>query len=338
MPEEIAMLCTRKPRSAAFTLIELLVVIAIIGVLVSLLLPAVQKVREAANRSQCQNNLKQLGLGLQNYHDASSCFPPGHLVIKSGTTVVAEHHWVPFVLPYIELDNLYKLYNFHVKWSDLPNDSPDANVNVPNQFRIKILQCPSAPGKRVGSNHRGPTDYSAITIRNHTGQGDVYPGYTLPQDQQKLFGLSGEGGGGVFINVTAAPGGDTTGLRISDVYDGASNTILLAEDAGRNQHWINSQLDGRDNTGGGWSTAWANPANIIDIRGYNVGAQVRGGAGASCAVNCINGGEVYSFHPGGANVVMADGSVHFLKAGTSLPLLRALITRAGGESVSNTDF
>src|SRR5579883_319550 len=182
------MFLTRQRRLAAFTLIELLVVIAIIGVLVSLLLPAVQKVREAANRSQCQNNLKQLGLALQNYHDANACFPPGKLTGAGAPN----HGWIVRILPNIELDNLYRIYNIQVSWNVSPNDSPTPNVNTPNQFRIKILQCPSAPGKRSGTNNRGITDYSAINILNKVSQGDVYPGYTLPQDQQKLFGLSSE--------------------------------------------------------------------------------------------------------------------------------------------------
>ena len=333
------MILKRQRRLAAFTLIELLVVIAIIGVLVSLLLPAVQKVREAANRSQCQNNLKQLGLALLNYHEASGCFPPGELTIGSGTSAI-HRGWITPILPNIELDNLYRLIDPNISWDAPQNDSTDTAVNPHqiNQNRPKILQCPSAPSRRSGSNNRGPTDYSAINIHNHGPQGDVYPGYNLPQDQHKLFGLSNEGGG-VLINVSAPkPGGDTTGLRIAEVYDGTSNTILVAECAGRNQHWINGQLDSRNVTNGGWTVSWANPGNKLDIRGYNVTAPEKGGPGATCAVNCINSAEVYSFHPGGAQVVMADGSVHFLKASTSLQLLRALITRAGGETVSSVDF
>jgi prepilin-type N-terminal cleavage/methylation domain-containing protein/prepilin-type processing-associated H-X9-DG protein len=317
------MVQTRRRGQGGFTLIELLVVIAIIGVLVSLLLPAVQKVREAANRSSCQNNMKQLGLALQNYHDSHNCFPPGDT-----TGAGAAHHaWIARILPYIELGNLHQIYHFEVNWDDPLNDSTDLAINPRqlNQYRIKLVQCPSAPTKRTGSNGRGPTDYSAINILHHDG--DDYTPYTR-QDQYHNTG--------VLANVGVPhPGSDTSGYRVADVLDGASNTIMVTEDAGRNQHWIMGTLDSGAVTNGSWTTAWANPGNRVEVRGYNSTARRRGGgADAACAINCINGSEVYSFHPGGSQVLLVDGSVHFLKTTTSLQLLRALITRASREPVS----
>ena len=315
------------PRRPAFTLIELLVVVAIIGVLIALLLPAVQKVREAANRASCSNNLKQLGLALHNYHDANNCFPPG-ATTGAGTT---HHGWIARILPNIEYDNLYRLYHFEVNWDDPLNDSTDLTVNPNqiNQTRIKLLQCPSAPTKRSGSNNRGPTDYSATNILHYNG--DDYTPYTS-QNQYANSGVLAD------VNV-ATPQSDSTGYRIADVVDGTSSTLLVAEDAGRNQHWINGELDDGSVTNGSWTTSWANPDNKLIVRGYSVAARRRGGGpDATCAVNCINGSEVYSFHPGGAQVVLVDGSVHFLRADTSLQLLRALITRAGRETVSSADF
>src|SRR5438270_9171769 len=124
---------TRKPR--AFTLIELLVVIAIIAILIGLLLPAVQKVREAAARTQCQNTLKQLGLALHNHNSALGYFPTS---ARPSPTSTIRHSWATFVMPYIEQDNLVRSYDYNSNW-----DSP-ANLPITSQ-QVKILHCPSAP-------------------------------------------------------------------------------------------------------------------------------------------------------------------------------------------------
>jgi prepilin-type N-terminal cleavage/methylation domain-containing protein/prepilin-type processing-associated H-X9-DG protein len=310
-----------------FTLIELLVVIAIIGVLVSLLLPAVQKVREAANRASCQNNLKQLGLALQNYHTNNRCFPPGRT--KVGTQDY--HGWITYILPYIEQDNLARQIDLNLPYSD-PKNVP-AGVT-----HLSLLTCPSAPGKRdIPSG--AMTDYSAANIymSDAVALTQNWPGYT----SQSQYINSG-----VLLRVTPTmiPGGDTTGNQISDVNDGASNTIIVAECGGREQNWISGRLDDSgtflvsSSTAGAHTGRWINPNNELGIFGFDLTTLTQGWPvgkpSPPCAINCTNGREVYGFHPGGANAVLADGSVHFLNASMDLPTLRALVTIRGGENVN----
>ena len=324
------MIRIRRRQAAGFTLIELLVVIAIIGVLVSLLLPAVQKVREAANRASCQNNLKQLGLALQNYHSSSNCFPPGATHVKLPTGLQVNYSWITQVLPYLEQDNLYKMYSFTQDWASstsLPSDNETKGV-IGTQ--IKLLRCPSAPTKR-GETTRSMTDYSAVNLSYGTDDVIDTKYYTPPSPGQKF------NNSGILYNApVVALGGDTTGINVSEIYDGSSNTLMVVEDAGRNPCWVNgSQVSGPgiDCSGG----PWANPGNDVIVRGSIPGTTTKGGPMGTCAVNCTNNHEIYAFHPGIANVLFGDGSVRPLRANVDLFTLEHLITRAGGEVVS-VDF
>src|SRR5262249_34124296 len=240
-------------------------------------LPAVQKVREAANRMSCSNNLKQLGLALHNYHDAFGRFPPGRL-----TSATIEHSWPSFLLPYLEQDNLQRGYNFLVSWDHKANDS---GINQPQP---KVSLCPSAPSGRVGANNRGILDSPAINQMNHTKT----PWLTLnPKSDPTYLGVLGH----------------NVGRRIADVTDGTSNTLLLAEDAGRNQHWIAGRIAGNL----GESGAWANPGSAIVIHGFDPTKLAYPGP---CAVNCTNSQNVYTFHPAGATPPITDASVPARKA------------------------
>jgi prepilin-type N-terminal cleavage/methylation domain-containing protein/prepilin-type processing-associated H-X9-DG protein len=283
---------------AGFTLIELLVVIAIIAVLIGLLLPAVQKVREAAARTKCANNLKQLGLGLHAYHDAIGGFP------ASKTTTPTTQNWVQFVLPYIEQDNLYRRYRFDRNWNDAATN--DADPGGANQTVLALLLCPSAPAGRLGSRHRGITDYDAI---NQVHRPNPYV-TSMPPSDPTWIGVLG-------LNVNR---------RITDVTDGTSNTIMVAESAGRNHLWVMGKMIST----GGTTGAWANPDDTIVVWGFNPATKTFPGP---CGVNCTNNHEVYAFHPGVANVLFADGSTRSLKAGLDVNILIALMTRASGEVI-----
>jgi prepilin-type N-terminal cleavage/methylation domain-containing protein/prepilin-type processing-associated H-X9-DG protein len=286
------------PQRRGFTLIELLVVIAIIAILIGLLLPAVQKVREAAARTQCQNNLKQLGLAMHNYHDANSGFPPAH---QSAPNV---HGWVALALPYVEQGNLANHYDLSVNWNHANNDRP-ANTST-NSADLKVLLCPSAPPGRKGSNGRGITDYTAL---NHVANNTFTNATGWWKDDPTRHGVLG-------LDVSR---------RITDIADGASNTLLLVEMAGRNQLW---QV-GKRASGGNGGGAWANPLGCEStLTGATADGATKPGP---CGVNCTNNNEVYSFHAGLANVVLADGSVRPLRNEINLQSLVALVTRAGGE-------
>src|SRR5829696_10024864 len=143
-------------KRAGFTLIELLVVIAIIAILIGLLLPAVQKVREAAARTKCQNNLKQLALGLHNYHDANGAFP----MARPAATAVS-HSWPIYVFPYIEQAALYRQYNFAVRWDDATSPQVPQNKEI-IRTRLPMLECPSGPDRLFDpATDRGFMDYPA---------------------------------------------------------------------------------------------------------------------------------------------------------------------------------
>jgi prepilin-type processing-associated H-X9-DG protein/prepilin-type N-terminal cleavage/methylation domain-containing protein len=284
-------------RSAAFTLIELLVVIGIIALLVGLLLPAVQKIRDAANRMKCANNMKQVALALHNYESANGAFPPARM------SKPKNHWWVTSILPFLEQGNVESRYRWDVNWNDPANGSI-------TQARLAVLMCPAAPAGRTDPNGRGINDYPAL---NHVATGN--PILSQPPD--------------VTLNGVL---GANHSRQVAEVTDGTSHTILLAEDAGRNQLWRAGRLVSPTGAGGG---AWAGAASEVALHGATAdGSQVApGGAGPwMCAINCTNNGEVYSFHSGGANIAMTDGSVRFLKQNTDIRILAAFVTRAGGET------
>jgi len=294
-----------------FTLIELLVVIAIIAILIGLLVPAVQKVREAAARTQCENNLKQIGLALHNYHDTYKGFPPARM------TTPKVHGWLALILPYIEQGNVYKLINFNKNWDGAGNDSKTQSPTVPNQYQPAVYLCPSAPGGRVASNFRGVTDYSAASQlrRPNPSYVGTYKPHIPPSDSNWIGVL----------------GNNSKKRKVTDILDGSSNTMMVAECAGRNQHWVMGTIQGTLSETG----AWANPGNVLTISGLDPATLTKPGP---VAVNGTNSQNVYSFHTGGAFGLFGDGAVHFLASSTSIDTLYSLVTRSGGEVVPSTAY
>jgi prepilin-type processing-associated H-X9-DG protein len=300
------------------TLIELLVELAIIGVLLGLLLPAVQKVRAAAARLSCANNLRQAGLALSHFESTRDHFPPGAVFgpfPEAGVTTDALHGCWPFLLPYLEREALFSQYRWDVDFFDLANQPAVATP-------LKILQCPSSPADR----------YVAM---EHADGAFVNGGQGACIDYGPVQGV----GPGLALWGLVDPVGNYEGAlpvnrmcRVQDITDGTSNTLLVAEDAGRPERWQAGHLvPGVFSFGG----PWASSANPVVIRGASPdGATVPG----PCAINCTNNQQPYSFHPGGANFLFADGSVHFLSAAMDMRVLAALATRAGGEVVTGADW
>jgi prepilin-type N-terminal cleavage/methylation domain-containing protein/prepilin-type processing-associated H-X9-DG protein len=298
----------------AFTLIELLVVIAIIGVLIALLLPAVQKVREAGNRMKCMSNLHNLALAFHNYENTHGRFPPGHVngpFPQAGVTEPVIHGWGPFLLSFIEQQALANQYHWDLYYYD-PANQPVAST------QLKIMQCPSAEPDRVmtfGNFSYGGagacTDYAAIQ-----GVDSVLADLGLIDQVGNYEGV-------LEVNFMA---------RTSDIVDGMSSTLLLVEDAGRPRLW-RAGSPGPDQTVGG--SPWTSGANLFLVHGSTFDGTTHPGP---CALNCTNDKGIYSFHPGGANALFADGSVHFLKGSLDIRILARLSTRDGGEVVSGSDY
>jgi prepilin-type N-terminal cleavage/methylation domain-containing protein/prepilin-type processing-associated H-X9-DG protein len=303
----------RRQYLRAFTLLELLTVLAILGVLLGLLLPAVQKVREAAARLACGNNLKQAGLALHQFEADRGAFPPGAVYgpfPEAGVGTDALHGCWPFLLPYLEQQALAGRYRWGVDFFGPANQPAVA-------AQLKVLQCPAAGAGRVvkdGQGDGGFTDGREGACTDYSPVAGVSAGLAA----LGLIDPAANYQGALPVNAMVRP---------AEITDGTSSTLLVAEDAGRPRLW----RAGRPAAGlFAYGGPWASAVNPVVILGSSAdGAAVPG----PCALNCTNNRQPYGFHPGGCNFLFADGSVHFLRAGTDIRVLAALATRAGGEVV-----
>ncbi len=313
---------------AAFTLIELLVVIAIIAVLVGLLLPAVQKVREAANRIKCNNNLKQLTLAMHNYHDVNKVFPPGTRRKLNDPAYVGpgawydDHGWYSHMGPVIEQDNWFKLINFDKSFSDEVNDPA-------RRYKMQVFACPDDGLKQ---NEWGSTNWARIRGNYVVNFGNTNYGQTTKAN----------------VPFGGAPFTIQKSSKIADITDGTSNTLMMAEiiTVGDTQgSWGGPLSDFSTSLGGQTFEAWLTPNSPT----WDDVARV---CPPHSALNGIPGCNFLgdndqtpnqsfaarSKHPGGVNASFSDGSVRFFSNTINLATWRALSTSRGGEAFDASEL
>ncbi|GBD37559.1 hypothetical protein HRbin36_02694 [bacterium HR36] len=328
--------------TAGFTLIELLVVIAIIGLLMALLLPAVQRVREAANRMRCLNNLKQIGVALHNHHAQLDRFPEV-MIIRPGFTDDWSIH--ARLLPYVEQDNVHKLINFNLSYSD-PSHWPVTETKVPIYF------CPSDPKHNIFN-------------LSHTGQRHLPSTYGANMGTWFVFDpATMQRGDGVFSH--------TYPTQIAEIIDGTSNTIGFAEvkawtpylrdsgnpatpsqppppDYSSTVAYVSGTLRLTGHTE--WVEGRVHHAGVTFALPPNTKVPYTDASGNVLDVDWTSRAESHtqstptyaiitsrSYHPGGVNVLLMDGSTRQVRSTISLQVWRALGTRAGGEAVNPNDL
>ncbi|UUO06472.1 DUF1559 domain-containing protein [Blastopirellula sp. J2-11] len=326
-------------RRNGFTLVELLVVIAIIGVLIALLLPAVQQAREAARRMQCTNNLKQLGLAFHNYHSTLGCFPFGWNI----TADLNVQGWSVQLLPYLEQSALDDKYDSRAPGFNeagaIFNATAVANNLEVIKTPINAFMCPSAAAETL-HDYSVPQDalgagLPPFALTWTAARGDYSPTAGIRGAFASLAYASNPASDNDGILWQTGEGGRKSCPRVADIVDGTSNTFLLGERLGGRQVYKLRKVDSTltstygDTQGGGW-------ADFLTGDNWPQGSLYDGSLGTNggaCIINCSNGRSVgfYAFHPGGANFLMCDGSVQFVPATVAGYTFAALVTYKGEE-------
>lgn len=300
-------------RRDAFTLVELLVVIAIIGILIGMLLPAVQMVRAAARRSTCQNNCKQIGLAILNYESSNMKFPPGQFwTAPEGDSNRLDYAWSSLILPHIEANNTFDGIDFKQPYTDAQNSDAASNT-IPGYL------CPSTSERdddRQGDVIFTPNGFElgCIDYMGLAGPSSSEENPATGQDYERQQGiLTGTKGLVNFATLLVPPA-----VKFGMITDGSSNTMMVTECTGRG-----TEAEDDDPNG-----AWVSGKNITHLQGKVNGKKAK---------SSWNDELIYSEHIGGANAVFCDGSVHFLSSDLTKNSLLVRCSRNGGEPTFDYD-
>jgi prepilin-type N-terminal cleavage/methylation domain-containing protein/prepilin-type processing-associated H-X9-DG protein len=303
----------REKSMLGFTLVELLVVIAILGILIALLLPAVQATREAARRSNCASNFRQIGFGISQYEVQRKEYPPPYIDRPSGATTPARHSMYPFIMPYIEMTAVAKNYRMDKDWN-----APENEEVI--RMDIALFCCPSAPSvpRKQTDTGRAISDYGPCLNMNPTLANKMASAGQLTKRANNEYL-------GFFQIRTKTYPGAPDRVQPKHIKDGLSHTLMWFEDGGRPLEFIGSGHVLGSNTVSG--SRWACYEN------YWVIEEACGGG--SQLFNCHNHNEIYSFHPGGCNFLYGDTSVRFLSDTIDADAFVSLFTRASGDFIPN---
>jgi prepilin-type N-terminal cleavage/methylation domain-containing protein len=324
-----------------FTLIELLVVMAIIGILVALILPAVQASREAARRTQCKNNLRQLGVAFHGYNDAARQLPPTYVAVRN--TILPHflgiagpyddvniHTYGEFLLPYIEQIAIYKSIDFHAPYfspidlSSIGLGKYTSNNQAAVAQPISTFLCPSAP--RKANPYTGTWNDLTVPVPFRVGGNDYGPSNGIARIAGGLLDFAPVQAGSPIEGVMS---NNLPSTKFRDNTDGTSQTALMWEIAARPDLYQKGKKTGTT-SGGGWT-------DVLNAENWFQGSNPDGtGAVGPCAINCTNAAEtgVYSFHPNGVHVLLVDGSAQFLNENCDIGIFVALVTMQGGTNVA----
>jgi prepilin-type N-terminal cleavage/methylation domain-containing protein/prepilin-type processing-associated H-X9-DG protein len=316
-------------RAQGFTLMELLVVIVIVGILMALLLPSVQAIREAARKTYCSNSMRQIGLAIHNFESAYALFPAsGWTTGGPGNPNGKAISWRPLVFPFIEQSNLTQQYDFALNWWE------GSNLTLATS-RLALFECPSVPLRISITSAIAKPPRPELTFAMPLASIDyeaimgVQPSSINPHLATPYYHTN---------NRFSVMHRDSR-TRFADIFDGTSTTIMIVECSGRpavyRNHILRTDIDNDQGIG------WADNEGPFSLDGASADGSMEGGGpsfGCHFSMNRKNDNEVYSFHPGGSYHLFADGHVSFISENVTLETYAKLCTRAGGEFISSSEY